>query len=270
MNYIYNATTKIYTNISTFDSAGVVKGDPISVLLLADLDQIFNSAKKRTSIKGRFAVDKVGGSALEQIALTDDERDWFNEIIKNGGTEIFKKLSAWTKGINSAYRHNVKFGNPVNSGAITSGGTTAVLTDSSKNLAVNSLAGKTLIITSPGSQMNSVRVIVSNTATAITVQSAFGTDVTGNDYAICDTVSDFIAYYLNLDLSWDLNLFLGLSASIEEAFIRFTLKEWYRINQNTINDYQLEEAAYFDQVTKIKSQLLSYKIPARRVTDFFQ
>lgn len=269
MNYVYNSTTKVYTPVADFDATGVVKGDPIMVLLLVDLDIIFQLAKKRTAIRGRFATDQQGKALLEKIALTDDERDWFDEIIKNGGTEIFRKLSSWTKGIPSAYRHKAKFGNPLYSGKVVSGGTTAVLTDTTKAFTVNALTGKKLVITSPGSQMNHESVILSNTATAITITAAFSTDVSNMDYSVCDTTSDFALYYLNLDLSWDLNLFLGIGSSIEEALALYTVKEWYKINRNT-NDFPVEEAAYDEQVSKIRSQLLQYKIPARRVTDFFQ
>jgi hypothetical protein len=267
MNYIYNDKTKTYTAPSIFDSSGVSKGDPVVVIIAADLDLIFSAAKKRTAIRGRFAIDQQGNSLLDKLTLTDDERDWFEEIIKNGGTEIFKKLSAWTKGISSAYRHNVKFGNPEKSGKISlvNG---AVITDSSKNFAVDELKDKKLIITSAGSQMNQERLVSSNTATTITLASPFDSDITAMNYCIVPISASFALFHLNLDLSWDLNLIQGVGTAIEEALVLYTLKEWYRINRNA-DDFQVEEGAHQLQTSKIRSQLLQYKIPARRVTDFF-
>jgi hypothetical protein len=268
MNYIYNATTKTYTPLAEFSPAGVVKGDPIRVLICTDLDSIFNEAKRRTALRGRFALDQQGASLLEKIAMTDDERDWFDQIIKNGGTEIFAKVSAWTKDLPAAYRHNVKFGIPLFAGAVTTVAG-AVVNDTTKSYTVNDLTNKKLVITSPGPQMNQERVITSNTATGITLATAFTTDVTGMEYVIVAITADFIIFYLNLDLSWDLNLFQGVAATIQEAFILFVCKEWYKLNRN-VPDFQVEELDYIAQLGKIRSQLLQYKIPARRVTDFFQ
>lgn len=268
MNYIYNATKKTYQDLLDSNVAATAEGDVLRVLLLSDLDSVFNAVKRRSAIRGRFATDQKGNPLLEQIAMTDDERDWFDEIIKGGSNEITRKLASWTKGIDAACRHNVKFGNPVFSGSVVSV-TNAVITDSSKAYTVDALKDKKLVITSAGPQMNQERKILSNTATTITLETAFSTPVTGMDYAICDVTSYFILNYLNMDYSWDLNLFHGIGASIEEALILYTLKEWWKITPATQADYQVEEVNYNNQLSKIRSQLLQYKIPVRRVSDFF-
>jgi len=270
MNYIFNKSTQTYKNLTAYASSIAEPGDNL-VVLLTDLDAIFNIAKRRTAMRGRFATDGKGDSMLEKLSLTDDERDWYDEIMKVGGPEIFRKMQAWTKGIDSAYRHNVKFGNPIVAGQITSA-TTTELTFPALNpaLVVNALANKKIIITTPGPNMNQERTILSNTATTITVSVAFpAAPVLADEWVTFPITGNFIIQYLKLDASWDLNIFIGLGAAIEEALTLYAVKEWYKINRNT-NDFPIEEAEYERQMQKVKSQLLSYKVPARRVTDMFQ
>lgn len=267
MNYIYNDKTKTYTALSIFDASGVSKGDPVIVIIAADLDAIFSAAKKRTAIRGRFAIDQQGNSLLEKLALTDDERDWYDDIIKNSGTEIFRKLSAWTKGISAAYRHNVKFGNPEKSGLVTSVNG-AMITDSSKNYIADELKDKILIVTSSGSQMHQEKTILSNTATTITIASSYNSDVTAMNYCIVPVSGNFAMFQMNLDLSWNLNLLQEVGFLTEEALTLYAIKEWYNVNR-IISDYQIEAEAYFEKVSKIRSNLLQYKIPARRATELF-
>jgi len=283
MNYIYNSNTFLYKNLTDY-LAGIASdtGDIYHVLFLNDLDAIFEGAKKRTAMRGRFALDQ-----LDKIALTDDEKDWFDEVIKNGGSEIFRKISAYSKDINEAYKHDVPFGNPVYSGAITSV-LSLVVSDSTKSMTVNELAGYKLVITSQGDQLNQERTILSNTANTITLDSGFTTDITGMEYAVFTQTSRYIIYFMSLDTGlkritysdgttitkdtktgWDVNMIQGIDASITEALIGYAIKEWYLINR-MMEDYEIEASRYNNELVKIRNQINQGKKPARRVTDFFQ
>jgi hypothetical protein len=267
MNFIFNQTSKKYTNLTSVDDVSAELGTKF-VLLVTDLDVTFNAAKRRTAMRGRYATDGSGQSMLEKLSLTDDERDWFDEVIKNGGAEVFRKFGAWTKGIDSAYRHNVKWGNPLHAGTVTTVSTTT-LTDSTAVLPTTGLVGAKLVCVSPGANMNQERTITASTATSVTVDTAFSPALAvGSEYIIASVTGNFILQYLNVDYSWDLNLFVGLQSSMEEALTLFAVKEWYKINRNT-NDFPIEEAEYNSQLSKIKSQLLRYKTPSRRVSDSF-
>lgn len=266
--YIYNADTKTYLNIASYLSKLVSNtGDVLRVLFLSNLDTIFNGAKRRTAMRARFATGQQGESLLSKIAMSDDERDWFDEIIKNGSSEIFRKLTPWAREIDEACRHNVKFGDPISSGAVT-GVVTTTINDTSKAMTVNALAGYKLVITSPGPQMNQERTIVSNTATGIVIDTAFSTNVTGLEYVIFTQTDDFIIYYINMDLEWDINMLQGVDASIMEALILYTIKEWYLINRMA-DDYTIEQGKFDNELMKIKGQLMQKKTPNRRPVDFF-
>lgn len=79
------------------------------VIFLHDLDQLFTAVKKKTAYRGRFAKGDKGQSLLDQIAITDDERSYFDSVIQSAGPEVANKLSAWAKSIDQAYRYNVSF-----------------------------------------------------------------------------------------------------------------------------------------------------------------
>lgn len=79
------------------------------VIFLHDLDQLFTEVKKKTAYRGRFARGDKGQSLLEQIAITDDERSYFDSVIQSAGPEVMTKLSAWARNIDQAYRYNVTF-----------------------------------------------------------------------------------------------------------------------------------------------------------------
>lgn len=268
MIYLYNTTKYNYQSISDYlESIAKEQGSIYHVLIMTGMDDIFEDAKQRTAIRGRLASTKEGASLLEAYAMTDDERDIFEKTIKNGAAEIFKKLSAWCKGIREAYRHNVSFGAPIFSGAIDSIAG-AQVNDVSQAFTENSLAGYKLVITSPGTQMNVERTIISNAATGIILDSAFTSDVTGLEYSIFTDTDKYIIYYLELDTNWDINMLLGVEAAVKEALILHTIKEWYKANR-FMDDFDIENTNYETELTKIRSQLIQSKVPYRRPTDMF-
>jgi hypothetical protein len=267
--YIYNTDKLTYLDLAAYlTSLPANPGDTYRVLFLNKLDDIFSGAKRLTAMRGRFAKDDQGGSNLDKIALTDDEREWFDdEIIKNGSSEVFRKISAWAKSIDEACRHNVKFGDPVQSGAVT-GVVAVVVTDATKVMVVNALAGYKMVITSPGALMNQERIIVSNTVDTITLDQAFSSDITGLEYSVFTQTDDFIIYYISLNLTWDPNMLQGVDASIKQALVLYTVKEWYLINRMT-DDYTIENVKYENELSKIRVQLMQTKTPTRRPVDFF-
>jgi hypothetical protein len=97
----------------------------------------------------------------------------------------------------------------VSSGTATAG-TTTVCTDSGKSFGTNSLAGKTLTMTS-GVNVGVSRVIASNTGTEITVATAFGSAIgIGDTYTVND---------LNLQLTLSKTLPAWTSSSTVRAII---------------------------------------------------
>lgn len=269
MIYLYDTSEHTYINVTDYlTSIESDAGNVYRLIFLFNLDTLFDSVKKRTAWRGRFARNNKGLPLLDELVITDDERDMFDDLIKSGSAEAYRYLSAWAKNIAGAYRHNVKFGDPVESGTVTSGGATNVLTDSNLALVTNALTGCKLVITSPGLAMNQERTIQSNTANTITLDSTFDVDVTGMEYAVMTQTDDFIIYYLDMDLEWDINMLLAASTAIEQALIAFFVKEWYIINRY-MDDAQIEATRYGTELANIRKYLTNRKTPARRSGEIF-
>lgn len=266
---LFNTSDKTYIGISEYlESIEDDSGNIYRLLMLFNLDSLFEDVKKRSAWRGRYAKDNQGKSLLETIAITDDERDMFDDLMKSGSAEVYRAASAWGKDIPGAFRFNVKFGDPVTSGDVTSGGSTAVLTDTAQTLAVNGLADYKLVITTPGLAMNQERTILSNTGNTITLESAFDVDVTGMDYAVMAQTDDFIIFYLDMSLEWDLNMLMAASEAIREAMVTFFVKEWYLVNRY-MDDAALETARFDNAILKIKRALSQRKTPLRRSGEIF-
>lgn len=278
MIYIYNATDNAYldieaylTELETALAAAEESGDPITtvyqVLFLHDLASLFTLAKKRTALRGRYAKGQQGESLMEVYAMTDDEQDFFDDTIKTAAAEVFKRLSAYSKTIDQAYRHDVSFGDPVVSGTAEIVANN-VITDSGLALTPNALIGYKLVITTPGLLANQERVIASNTATTITLATAFDSDISGLDFAIFTQTNKYIAYYLLAASTWDNNMLQGIENAIQEALVTYIIKEWYLINR-FMDDFSIEEGRYLNDLRKINSHLYQSKKPVRRPADFF-
>lgn len=269
MILLYNTSTHTYTNVTDYlTSIADSEGNIYRLLMLFNLDTLFEGTKKRTAWRSRFAKDEQGKSLTAKLAITDDERDMFDDLMQRGSNEVFRKMSAWAKDIPGANRFNVKFGTPVVSGSVTSGGTTAVLTDDSLALTVNELAGYKLVITSAGLEQNQERTIVSNTLDTITLDSAFTTDVDGLEYSVMTQTDDFIVYYLDMSLEWDLNMVHQAYDSAREALISYFVKEWFMVNRY-LDDAAIEGGKYDIEMVKIKQALSQRKTPLRRSGEIF-
>lgn len=269
MILLYNTSAHTYINMTEYlTSIADSTGNIYRLLMLFNLDTLFEGTKKRTAWRGRYAKDEQGKPLTEKLAITDDERDMFDDLMLRGSNEVFLKMSAWAKGIAGANRFNVKFGTPVVSGSVISGGTTAILTDTSQALTVNALAGYKLVITTAGVEQNQERTIVSNTADTITLDSAFTTDVTGLEYSVMTQTDDFIVYYLDMNIEWDLNMIHQAYESAREALISYFVKEWFVVNRY-IDDAAIEGGKYEIELVKIKQALSQRKTPLRRSGEIF-
>ncbi len=236
------------------------------LVFFASLTDIFNIAKRRSAIRGRFAKDEQGNSLIEKLAITDDERDWYDDVLPQGAVEVYKKLSAFAKNVTDAYKYGVSFGVKNASGTIESVADT-VITDSSLSLVPSALKGHKLVITSDELK-DQQKTIADNTANTIVLEEAWEQDITGLNYNVYNPGDDYVMYSVKLDSNWDRNMLQSCDSAIIEALVAYTLKEWYLINRYG-DDYAIEEDKYQKQLMKVKSSLSQGKKPYRRPADFF-
>lgn len=265
--YIYDTSTQTYINVADYLHSIVnPDGDIYRLLMLFNLQSLFEDVKKRTAWRARFAKNAEGQSLIDNLVITDDDRDMFDDLMKTGCNEVYRPMSAWGKDIEGAIRFNVKFGDPVHGGTVLSGGSTTQLTVPLPPL--TDFSGYKIVITSAGVSINQERVIVSNTMDTITLDSAFDMDVTGLEYAIFTQTDDFIIYYLNMSKEWDLNALRDAYHEAREALISYSVKEWYVVNRY-MDDAQIEQGRYGSHLTGLRSALMRRKKPLRRGGEIF-
>lgn len=77
------------------------------IVLLIDRDSVFEGAQEITALRARFAKKDDGTPLLDVFAMMADDASICDRWLNDGGVEVFSKLSAWSKGINDAYKANV-------------------------------------------------------------------------------------------------------------------------------------------------------------------
>ncbi len=276
MLYLYDNTTDTFSPLyrtafenldEMIDPPAVIDSTVYDLVFFASLTDIFTIAKRRSAIRGRFAKDNDGSPLIERIALTDDERDWYDDILPRGAAEVFKKLSAFAKNIPHAYKYGITFGAKSAAGSVESV-VEKIITDSSLALIPSALIGHKFVITSDGELKDQQRTIVDNADNAILLDEAWEQDITGLSFNVYTPSDDYVTYRVNLDSNWDSNMLQACDNAILEALVAYTLKEWYLINRYG-DDYAIEEDRYQKQLMKVKSSLSQGKKPYRRPADFF-
>jgi hypothetical protein len=100
MLYLYDNTTDTFSPLyrTAFENLdeminpqAVIDTTVYDLVFFASLTDIFTMAKRRSAIRARFAKDEAGNPLVEKIAITDDERDWYDDILPQGAGEVFKK-----------------------------------------------------------------------------------------------------------------------------------------------------------------------------------
>lgn len=103
---VYNATEGSYGTIASYIAAYDEDDEDVYYIqFLYELSELFDLAKKRTSFRGRRARDEEGKSLLHLYEMTDDEEDFFDEMLEEGSGEIFNTFLAWTKNVFQSYQY---------------------------------------------------------------------------------------------------------------------------------------------------------------------
>lgn len=276
MIYLYNTESDTYRdlyrtpydNLQDYLSDYQEGTDVYKVVYLVSVLDVFEKARQKSAIRGRFAKNENGERLIDVFALTNDEFSFVESILPSCAAKVFQKLSAWCKDNLNAFQQNISFGNRIAIGVISSAvGTT--INDSSANYTINSLKGYRIIILDANSDINEEeREIISNSATSIVIEREFSGDPTGLAYGIYNPSDKYFAYFLNMDVNWDKNMLQSAESAIIESFVAFILKEWYNINRY-MDDYIIEETKFQDELKNIRTALMRGITSYRRPMNIF-
>lgn len=271
MNYIINADTYTYYTLEDFIEAyeSGETGDTYLLLFAYVINDLFNKIKRRTGQRGKLARDPGGTSVIDDFKLTEDERDIFMDFLRSGSAEVFRQISGFSKLINSAFRFNVKFGDPEFSSTISEVDVTGLIISdlAVAPMTINAYQGMKLVIISPGLYENEEREIISNDEDSFTINAPFSGDVTDLEYAVIAQTNDYILIYSLFDVTkFDTNLLVGIDALYEKLFIGTVLKEWYLINR-FMDDYIIEEKIFNDSISDLRMHYFQSMKPYRSVNN---
>lgn len=271
MYYIYGTNSQLYYDVEQYliALAADSSGSTYRLILLISINELFEKVKRNSSIRGRYAKDpQTGESLLDIYQMTDDELEFFKDNLRHGSLEVFKNISAYSKGVDSAFRFDASFGTPIISSTVDSV-LGAVLTDAAQAMTIDAQIGRKVVITSAGPLENQERVITDNTATTITLASAFDSDITGLNYIVTAQTDKFIIIYSIQDnTDWDLNMIQNIDSALERTLISLSLREWYLVNR-LMDDYQIEEKFYKDALSSLRMSFFQNAIKSNRATEFF-
>lgn len=100
---VFIIQTEYYDN-ETGTAYPILDGD-YYISFLIPVEDIFNEIKLRTALKARGVKDQ-NGFIVPEIPLTEDRRDLFLILLEKAGSEVFRLIQAYGKGIVNAYRFN--------------------------------------------------------------------------------------------------------------------------------------------------------------------
>jgi hypothetical protein len=266
MNYILNADELLYYSLEDFIEAldNGETGDQYYVLFAHEIEPLFEKIKRRTALRGKLAKDDKGALQTENFQITEDERDVFLEFLQDRASKIFKSISGYSKLINSAFRFNVRFGDPEFSSTVTSVDPTGlIITDNTLDMEVNAYAGMKLVIISPGLMENKEATILYNTEDTFTIQEEFDGDVTDLEYIVTAQTNNYILIYSNFDVTkFDTNVLLGMDSLFEKCYIDAVLADWYLANR-FMDDYTIEEKLLKDDISELRMHYFHSMSPYR-------
>jgi hypothetical protein len=214
---------------------------------------VFEQGKKHTAYRARFARDKESGqSLLDSIAITDDEKPLFDDIMLSGCSQVFIKLSPWARKIKNAFRYNVSFGDIKATGTVESV-LGDIITDTSLSLTPGDLAGHTLVFDSGPYEGDEVE-IRNNTTDTIQVALPPPPEVIGLDYKVFDPAERFVLMEVIISERWDQNMIEAAEDAIFNALVSYWIKEWYLINRY-MDDASLESLKYEEHLIAVRNAL---------------
>lgn len=108
MILIKDIANNVILTVDEFKAMNVtVDTGAYQMIYLIERNSILESAQELTAIRARFATGENGTPLLDIYALREDDTNLVARWMRDAGKVVFSAMSAWAKGIDSAYRANV-------------------------------------------------------------------------------------------------------------------------------------------------------------------
>ena len=225
-----------------FTLAAENAGEPAKIRFYYPTDKIFNSVSLRTTYRANMVKTNEGEAQLDDIAISQDERDIMLEFLADAIYEISAEIFKITEGIDLS-----------------------VFVDSLKYNALSN--GK-----SPFNPENHTDTAVAPEVpvkdTAYHVTTAWG-DYSIDDFVVCTDATKRTFEKLNVlasgceirdNAAFNENLLPSIDKKMEACIRYYIMKEWYG-STGLQNDMQLNQAMYKQNLIKMKNLTFQLRKP---------
>ena len=174
-----------------------------TILIYYNITDFFDLSSIETMYRGELEEDRMGLTALNRLALTNNDQQFFDKLLKRGASRTQEKIQTLSKGIVSAYGFNkipeatVEVLNSI--------------TEFEEDLLYKVTDSGTLTL-------GSVAVVADD-------QVYYNGSMWVKDNAL-DT--KYIYYYLDMPANYDPNNYEPLSDKIEEYISIYVVGEWFK------------------------------------------
>ena len=179
--------------------------DPIHRLLYFNIEDFFDLSSLETMYRTDTADDNSGKSVLNRYALTNNDQNFFDKLLKRGASEAYRVLQPFAQRLTDAYGFNTIPGATIEE--INDVDTDDLVTD----LLYEMEDAGTITL-------GSLVVVIGDK-----VKYDGSVWVKDNDNEI-----KYIFYYLNIPYNFDMNNLEPLNEKVEEFISIYVVKEWFK------------------------------------------
>lgn len=217
--------------------------DPIQKLLYFDMEGFFDLSSLETMYRTVNMDDGTGKSVLDRYALTVDEQDIFDKLLRRGGSEAYRVLQPFCQSLVDAYGFNAIPKTTVDE-----------INDSDVDDLVTDLLYE---MEDAGTiTLGSLVVIIGD-------KVKYNGSVWVKDNS--NTIK-YIFYYMNIPYNYDMNNLEPLNQKVEEFISIYVVKEWFKRQKY---DYKLIMLEY-QMVEKELLRIINFRgFTHRRPTQIF-
>ena len=179
--------------------------DPIQKLLYLDMEVFFDLSSLETMYRTDTIDDNTGKSVLNRMALTNNDQNFFDKLLKRGGSEAYRVLQPMCQSLTDAYGFNTIPGATIEE--------------------INDTDADDLVADLLDEMEDAGTITLGSLAVIIGDKVKYDGSVWVKDN---DNDTKYIFYYLNVPYNFDMNNLEPLNQKVEEFISVYVVKEWFK------------------------------------------
>lgn len=246
--------------------------------------ELFNSLSLRTTYRSKMVRDGEGKSQLDDIAISQDEKDITNELLETGINKLGAKMFKIAQGVTNSIFSNTRIAVAAVVDRIATittppiAGGTGYIVGQILTLIGDGASGGTCTIEAVDASTGEVTTValasggsgysVDPAGIPTTVNTGSGTGCTVAVASIESVAESNVfsagnessGFELVDNAAYNTNLLPSIDKEIKNCLREFCLKEWYNI-VGIIDDYKIHSLAYTDSLKEIENLTFQLRKP---------